>query len=295
MNAIDFYPNIRMPRPSKSSVSQLISTVNKLSPFNPTPTASISSLKSSFPPLSAVNMSSDAPATNSGDLEAVFQDKRSLRSKIRKALKGMDSAERARQDEAIQGLVLEAPWFKASKSLCAYISCPSLREVDTAMIVSEAVTDPYEGVFISFKKRLYLPRVEDMNSNMRMLRVSNIDDLILNSMNILEPSVLDSDGNRREDVLLAREPVDLFIIPGLAFDRSGRRLGRSGGYYDVFLKKYQSLAKERNWKPPLHVALAYSVQITEERSVPVTSNDVPVDGIVSPSGFISISPAAHWH
>ncbi|CAN1151341.1 5-formyltetrahydrofolate cyclo-ligase, mitochondrial [Linum perenne] len=291
MNAIDFYPNIRMPRPSKSSVSQLISTVNKLSPFNPTPTASISSLKSSFPPLSAVNMSSDAPATNSGDLEAVFQDKRSLRSKIRKALKGMDSAERARQDEAIQGLVLEAPWFKASKSLCAYISCPSLREVDTAMIVSEAVTDPYEGN----RKRLYLPRVEDMNSNMRMLRVSNIDDLILNSMNILEPSVLDSDGNRREDVLLAREPVDLFIIPGLAFDRSGRRLGRSGGYYDVFLKKYQSLAKERNWKPPLHVALAYSVQITEERSVPVTSNDVPVDGIVSPSGFISISPAAHWH
>ncbi|CAN1311218.1 5-formyltetrahydrofolate cyclo-ligase, mitochondrial [Linum perenne] len=226
MNAIDFYPNIRMPRPSKSSVSQLISTVNKLSPFNPTPTASISSLKSSFPPLSAVNMSSDAPATNSGDLEAVFQDKRSLRSKIRKALKGMDSAERARQDEAIQGLVLEAPWFKASKSLCAYISCPSLREVDTAMIVSEAVTDPYEE---GNRKRLYLPRVEDMNSNMRMLRVSNIDDLILNSMNILEPSVLDSDGNRREDVLLAREPVDLFIIPGLAFDRSGRRLGRSGG------------------------------------------------------------------
>ncbi|CAN0925752.1 hypothetical protein LINGRAHAP2_LOCUS34940 [Linum grandiflorum] len=40
--------------------------------------------------------------------------------------------------------------------------------------------------------------------------------------------------------------------------RNGRRLGRSGGYYDLFPKKYQSLAKEMIWKPPLHGNACFS-------------------------------------
>jgi hypothetical protein len=48
-------------------------------------------------------------------------------------------------------------------------------------------------------KRLYVPRVEDKNSHMRMLNISCIDDLVANSMNILEPAPVDSDGNERED------------------------------------------------------------------------------------------------
>lgn len=50
-------------------------------------------------------------------------------------------------DNAIQSIVLGAPWFKASKSLCAYISCATLREVDTSRIVSEVLSEPIEGVF----------------------------------------------------------------------------------------------------------------------------------------------------
>lgn len=49
------------------------------------------------------------------------------------------------------------------------------------------------------KKKLYVPRVEDKNSNMQMLHISRIDDLIANSMNILEPAPVDADGNERED------------------------------------------------------------------------------------------------
>lgn len=48
--------------------------------------------------------------------------------------------------------------------------------------------------------------------------------------------------------------------------------------------------------PILHclaaVALSYSIQIAEEGAIPVTSNDVSVDALVSPAGFIPISPAA---
>lgn len=49
------------------------------------------------------------------------------------------------------------------------------------------------------RKKLYVPRVEDKNSNMRMLKISAVKDLVANSMNILEPSLLDSDGNQCED------------------------------------------------------------------------------------------------
>ena len=48
-------------------------------------------------------------------------------------------------------------------------------------------------------KRLYVPRVEDKNSHMRMLNISGMDDLIANSMNILEPAPVDANGNDRED------------------------------------------------------------------------------------------------
>lgn len=48
-------------------------------------------------------------------------------------------------------------------------------------------------------KKLYVPRVEDKDSHMRMLNISSMDDLIANSMKILEPAPVDNDGNERED------------------------------------------------------------------------------------------------
>ncbi|XP_059446866.1 5-formyltetrahydrofolate cyclo-ligase, mitochondrial-like [Corylus avellana] len=81
------------------------------------------------------------------EVEAIFQQKRSLRSKIRKELKNMDPIRRSEEDNAIQSIVLGAPWFKASKSFCAYISCAALREVDTSRIVSEVLSKPIEGLF----------------------------------------------------------------------------------------------------------------------------------------------------
>ncbi|XP_004297690.1 PREDICTED: 5-formyltetrahydrofolate cyclo-ligase, mitochondrial-like [Fragaria vesca subsp. vesca] len=229
-------------------------------------------------------------------LETIFRQKHSLRSRIRKELKNMDPTRKSEQDAEIQSIVLSAPWFKYSESICAYISSPELREVDTARIVSEILSKPGNGEDgdVVMRRKLYVPRVEDRNSNMRMLRIDSVDDLIVKSMNVLEPALSDAEGKLYEDAMEAKDPIDLFILPGLAFDRCGRRLGRSGGYYDTFLKKYQKLAKDRKWKDPLCVALSYSIQIVEEGVIPVTLNDVSVDALVSPAGFIPISPAA-WN
>lgn len=223
--------------------------------------------------------------TQNPHLEEIFTQKRLLRSKVKKDLRSMDPTLRSHQDDAIQNFILEAPWFNCCNRLCAYISSSSLREVDTSKLLQNVLKDT--------TKILYVPRVEDKNCHMRMLNISRMDDLIANSMNILEPVPVDADGNDREDVMLADEPVDLLLLPGLAFDKTGRRLGRGGGYYDTFLSKYQELVRQRNWKQPLLIALSYSVQIIEDGVIPLTPSDVFIDALVSPSGFIPITSAAH--
>ncbi|XP_004489972.1 5-formyltetrahydrofolate cyclo-ligase, mitochondrial isoform X3 [Cicer arietinum] len=223
-------------------------------------------------------------SNNRDDVDAVFKQKKTLRTQVKKCLKAMDPSLRSQQDNAIQDIILGAPWFKSSLRLCAYISCSALREVDTFKLLSQILQPG--------GKKVYVPRVEDKNSHMRMLNISRIDDLIANSMDILEPPPVDADGNAREDVMQANDPIDILLLPGLAFDRSGRRLGRGGGYYDTFLKNYQDLAASRNWKQPLLVALSYSQQILDEGVIPITSTDVPVDALVSPEGVVPISSAA---
>ncbi|KAG2239544.1 hypothetical protein Bca52824_091604 [Brassica carinata] len=220
------------------------------------------------------------------ELDSIFKQKRVVRTTVRRSLKAMDPSLRTQQDDVIQNTVLEAPWFKSCRRLCAYVSCKSLNEVDTSRILSKILQHPVT------EKKLYVPWVEDRNSNMRMLHISHMEDLIANSMNILEPAPVDALGNEREDVMQADEPIDLFILPGLAFDRCRRRLGRGGGYYDTFLKRYEDRAKERGWSNPLMVALSYSPQILEDGSIPVTPNDVMIDALVTPSGVVPFSPRA---
>ncbi|KAJ7956310.1 5-formyltetrahydrofolate cyclo-ligase [Quillaja saponaria] len=241
---------------------------------------------------SVVTLTKMSNSNSQEELDAIFEQKRILRTRVKKALKAMEPSLRSQEDNAIQSVVLEAPWFRSCRRLCAYISCSALREVDTSKILSQILQNPANDSHMQMKKKLYVPRVEDKNSHMRMLNISCMDDLIANSMNILEPAPVDDDGNEREDVMQANEPVDLFLLPGLAFDRSGRRLGRGGGYYDTFLKNYQEIAKAHNWKQPLFVALSYSLQIMEDGDIPITPSDIPVDALVSPAGVIPINPAA---
>ncbi|KAL3684324.1 hypothetical protein R1sor_002346 [Riccia sorocarpa] len=220
-------------------------------------------------------------------VELLRQKKKELRSSMKLTLRKFPLESRQEEDAAIQKHVLSADWFEQSRRFCAYLSCAKLREVDTTQIVA-SILQPNAS---ELAKELYVPRVLDNEANMVMLHVSSTNDLITNSMGIAEPELTDSDGSPRESVLEANYPVDVLLLPGLVFDRSGRRCGRGGGYYDVFLSKYLELVKDKNWKRPLLVALAYSVQVVDD-PVPVSETDVPVDALVLASGVLPISEHA---
>ena len=57
----------------------------------------------------------------------------------------------------------------------------------------------HEDNFSENRTKLYLPRIDDRNSKMKMLWITSYNDLVLNSMNIPEPSLEDLDGKQQED------------------------------------------------------------------------------------------------
>jgi 5-formyltetrahydrofolate cyclo-ligase len=89
----------------------------------------------------------------------------------------------------------------------------------------------------------------------------------------------------REPVGPALDPdelagLDLMLVPGLAVDRSGRRLGQGGGYYDRVLAAVPS----HDHGGPMLVAVLYDDEVLDE--VPYEAHDCKVDAVVTPGGII---------
>jgi 5-formyltetrahydrofolate cyclo-ligase len=74
------------------------------------------------------------------------------------------------------------------------------------------------------------------------------------------------------------EQIDLVVVPGLAFDRAGNRLGHGGGHYDRFLTRLRPDA--------VAVGVCFACQLVD--SVPSATGDVPVDAVVTERETIEI-------
>ena len=74
------------------------------------------------------------------------------------------------------------------------------------------------------------------------------------------------------------EDIDLVIVPGIAFDRSGERIGYGMGFYDRFLKKIR--------KDTSSIGLAYEFQIVDD--IPSEETDVKVNKIITEKRVIKI-------
>lgn len=70
--------------------------------------------------------------------------------------------------------------------------------------------------------------------------------------------------------------IDLIVVPGVAFDPSGNRLGRGGGYYDRLLDGYSGIT----------VAVAFDFQVIPE--IPCDAHDIPVDYLVTEAKIIKV-------
>ncbi|GIM96033.1 hypothetical protein Ato02nite_078260 [Paractinoplanes toevensis] len=79
--------------------------------------------------------------------------------------------------------------------------------------------------------------------------------------------------------------ADLILVPGLAVDRRGMRLGRGGGSYDRALSRVSG-------GRTIVIALLHDGELVDE--VPTEPHDRPVDAAITPHGVVGLSRAAEW-
>lgn len=124
---------------------------------------------------------------------------------------------REERSRAIQRQVLALPEYRRARRLLLYLSQGS--EVDTWPLLDRALA---QG------RAVYAPRCLDGQGNMAFYRVFSREDLAPGRFGLLEPIP-------GRCPPLERGQGDLCLVPGLAFDREGYRLGYGKGYYDCFL------------------------------------------------------------
>ena len=190
---------------------------------------------------------------------ALHEAKRSLRSRTIAARDALDPAARARDSQAIVAGIAALPSF--ARACCALLTLPFRSEWDSTPLL-EAV--------LARDAVLALPRVDVPT---RMLVLHRVRDpaceIVAGYRGIPEPLPHLPRVELRD--------VDWVLVPGVAFDQEGRRLGYGGGFYDRLLA-LASPAVPR-------VAGAFEVQVLPH--VPSAPHDLAVDAIVTPSRTVT--------
>lgn len=178
--------------------------------------------------------------------------KAELRRKMRARLAAMTPAERAAAGERIAERVWSLPQVAGARTLLLYASLPE--EAPTAEIAREARR---RGLVVTY------PRCLPETREMALHRVGAEEELMPGSYGLLEPG--------EGCPLLALEEIDVALVPGLAWDRAGRRLGRGAGYYD-------RLFARPGWRGA-PVGLFFALQ--EAEAVPADAWDRRLDAVVT--------------
>lgn len=187
-------------------------------------------------------------------------DKKELRKTIRESKRHFDREALDEMSLAVIRRLTAHPQFAAARTVMLYHSLPD--EVDTRRLLAgpaspDAIAAKTENPLTG--KTILLPRVTGA-TDMELRLYTGPDDLSCGAFGIMEPcGALFTDYSR----------IDLAVIPGMAFDRHGHRLGRGRGYYDRFLPLLPRAYK---------IGVCFPFQLVD--AVPTDPTDVIMDEII---------------
>lgn len=177
--------------------------------------------------------------------------KQQIRSKILLRLKIQKEEDRDRKSKLIKRKLFRTSVFKKAKKVMFYISFGG--EVNTQDMIKEAQR---------LGKIVAVPVCKRRKITIRPCILHNKAKLNKGPYGICEPAV-------KEYIRL--EDLDLVIVPGIAFDKKGNRLGRGRGCYDHFLN--------RSTLDTASIGLAFDFQILP--SLPTTTTDIKIGRVIS--------------
>lgn len=188
---------------------------------------------------------------------------RAYQKELRAKLTG---EERQDYNRAIRIKLQGTDAYRSCDRLFAFISFQS--EIDTHEIIRQAFQDG---------KKIFVPRVE--GQHMEFYEIFALKDLIISRFGVPEP---EGDQDRRF-IVEKKEPEvrgkNLMLMPGLAFDRLGQRIGYGAGYYDKYLAGNAAECFHK-------IAIAYPFQIMTE--LPAEETDIRADEIITPVEIIQV-------
>jgi 5-formyltetrahydrofolate cyclo-ligase len=198
--------------------------------------------------------------TNALSGPALRDAKRALRERILAARDSLDTRTRSADSAAIARRIAELASFQ--RAACIVLTLPFRSEWDTRSLLLDALA---RGAAVA------LPRV---NQASRMIELHRVRDATADV----------TPGYRGIPEPLASLPrvqpadVEFILVPGVAFDVHGRRLGYGGGYYDRLLPLLPPLASR--------VAGAFDLQLVE--SIPAAPHDLTVNAIATPARMVAV-------
>lgn len=174
-------------------------------------------------------------------------NKKELRAQIKAAKKAMTPAKIDSLSRDLCRQFLETEEYKNAKTVYGYL--PYNQEVRTWALLEQALKDG---------KKVAVPKVYD--DEMRFIYMDDLTAINEGYCGIPEPIA---------DGPVAHDPTALVLMPGLAFDKEGHRIGYGGGFYDRFLED-----------EPNHptVALCYHFQMLDH--LDTEEHDIPVDKVL---------------
>lgn len=183
-------------------------------------------------------------------------EKKALRRLMIEARQALSPEERRARSLQAQRVLLDSPLWDRVQWVLLYL--PIRGEVETSLLVERGLA---QG------KRILLPRVEQASRHLWLHRwTGDPGELTLGAYGIQEP--------RADLPLVPPEEVELAMLPGVAFDRQGYRLGYGGGYYDRALPGMSRAVR---------LGLAFSLQVVEE--LVAEPHDARLHGLVTEEGL----------
>ena len=187
-------------------------------------------------------------------MEEIHEKKQEIRNDVIKFLNSMSVKERAEKTKAIEDRLFDFANFLEANISLLYMN--GRYEVETKNIINKT---------LEYNKIVVLPAYTMEKHKTRLMKIDNMDtNLISGPKGVLEP-----DENQCKEVPI--ECIDIAIIPGIAFDEKGARIGSGTGFYDRLIPELPITTRK--------VSLAFEDQIIQQ--IPMESHDKHVDIIVT--------------
>ncbi len=173
---------------------------------------------------------------------------------------GLSDAEFQRLNQKIVAHFFKAIDLSTMQVLHVFLPIEKQKEVNTWMII-ERIRTQYPHISIS------IPRINNQSSTIENFYYEGADQLEKNTWGILEP---------KQGIPTPGAKIDAVLVPLLAFDRAGNRVGYGRGFYDKFLATLNCKKIGLSFFPPVQ-----SIEGMNDR-------DIPIDTIITPDGCITV-------